>query len=241
MAGGRIGKDGVHGATFSSESLSDNSPAHAVQIGDPFTQKRLLDFVLEARDQGLITGLTDNGAGGLSSSIGEMATITNGATIELENIPLKYPGLSDWEIVVSESQERMSLSTRDFAAMAELAKKYNVEVTDIGEFRNDGFFRVMRGGKTIALLDLEFLHKGVPKLQTKISLCGSPCYSQGRCRTFTGGGQCRQQGDLACNFWLIQIFAVGKKSSAATTMKCRVAASLSHSWVRIKMHLAIVR
>jgi phosphoribosylformylglycinamidine synthase II len=167
MAGGKIGKDGVHGATFSSESLSENSPPQAVQIGDPFTQKRLLDFILEARDRGLITGLTDNGAGGLSSSIGEMATITNGATIELENIPLKYPGLTDWEIVVSESQERMSLSTENFKALSRLAQKYNVEVTDIGEFKDDGYFRVTRAGKTIALLDLHFLHKGLPRLELK--------------------------------------------------------------------------
>jgi len=167
MAGGRVGKDGVHGATFSSESLSENSPAQAVQIGDPFTQKRLLDFVLEARDLGLITGLTDNGAGGLSSSIGEMATITGGATIELENIPLKYPGLSDWEIVVSESQERMSLSTRNFPELARLARTHSVEVTDIGQFNDEGFFRVTRGGKTIALLSLDFLHKGVPRLELK--------------------------------------------------------------------------
>jgi phosphoribosylformylglycinamidine synthase len=174
MAGGRIGKDGVHGATFSSESLSENSPAQAVQIGDPFTQKRLLDFVLEARDLGLITGLTDNGAGGLSSSIGEMATITGGASIELENIPLKYPGLSDWEIVVSESQERMSLSTKNFAELARLAQKHSVEVTDIGEFNSDGFFRVTRAGKTIALLDLDFLHKGVPRLELKSRYVSGP-------------------------------------------------------------------
>ena len=167
VAGGRVGKDGVHGATFSSESLSETSPAQAVQIGDPFTQKRLTDFILEARDQGLITGLTDNGAGGISSSIGEMATITNGANIDLENIPLKYPGLSDWEIVVSESQERMSLSTRDFPALVTLAKKHSVEVTDIGKFTDDGYFTVTRGDKVLAHLDLEFLHKGVPKLHLK--------------------------------------------------------------------------
>jgi phosphoribosylformylglycinamidine (FGAM) synthase-like enzyme len=108
MAGGRVGKDGVHGATFSSEALHEGSPVSAVQIGDPFTQKRLLDFVLEARDLGLITGITDNGAGGLSSSVGEMAQITGGATIELDKVPTKYAGLADWEIVVSESQERMT-------------------------------------------------------------------------------------------------------------------------------------
>ncbi len=73
MAGGRIGKDGIHGATFSSEALSESSPTSAVQIGDPITQKKMLDMLLEARDRGLYRGLTDNGAGGLSSSLGEMA------------------------------------------------------------------------------------------------------------------------------------------------------------------------
>src|SRR5262249_21352760 len=132
MAGGRVGKDGVHGATFSSEALHEGSPVSAVQIGDPFTQKRLLDFIIEARDVGLITGITDNGAGGLSSSVGEMARITGGATIELDNVPLKYPGLADWEIVVSESQERMTLSTKRFDELVKLAGKHNVEVTNIG-------------------------------------------------------------------------------------------------------------
>ncbi len=73
-----------------------------MQIGDPFTQKRLTDFVLEARNLNLITGITDNGAGGLSSSVGEMAELTGGAVVELSCVPTKYPGLADWEIVVSE-------------------------------------------------------------------------------------------------------------------------------------------
>jgi len=165
MAGGRVGVDGVHGATFSSEALHEGSPVSAVQIGDPFTQKRMLDFVIEARDAGLVTGITDNGAGGLSSSVGEMARLTGGASIELDRIPLKYPGLADWEIVISESQERMTLSTRDFGELSRLAEKHNVEVTEIGTFHDLGFFQVTRSGKCVALLELEFLHEGVPKLR----------------------------------------------------------------------------
>jgi len=165
MAGGRIGKDGIHGATFSSEALHEGSPVSAVQIGDPFTQKRLADFVLEARDQGLMTGITDNGAGGLSSSVGEMAELTGGATIELNNIPLKYPGLADYEIVISESQERMTLATTDFASLQELADKHHVEITAIGEFNSSGYFEVTRDGKPVAMLDLSFLHGGVPVLE----------------------------------------------------------------------------
>ena len=165
MAGGRVGKDGVHGATFSSESMHEGSPVSAVQIGDPFTQKRLLDFVIEARDANLITGLTDNGAGGLSSSIGEMATITNGATLVLDDVPTKYPGLADWEIVVSESQERMTLSTRDMDKLSALASKHNVEVTAVGTFDNAGYFKIMRDGQVNCLLGLDFLHDGCPLLQ----------------------------------------------------------------------------
>src|SRR5690606_33537117 len=108
MAGGRIGKDGIHGATFSSEALHAGSPATAVQIGDPITQKKLSDFLLEARDESLFTNVTDNGAGGLSSSIGEMARGSGGAEVHLDRAPLKYPGLAPWEIFLSEAQERMT-------------------------------------------------------------------------------------------------------------------------------------
>jgi len=164
MVGGRVGKDGIHGATFSSESMHEGSPVTAVQIGDPFTQKRVIDFILAARDNGLITGLTDNGAGGLSSSVGEMATITGGASIDLAKVPLKYPGLEDWQIIVSESQERMTLSTSQVPELKELALAYNVEVSDIGEFHDRGYFEILRDDKTVALITLEFLHDGVPKL-----------------------------------------------------------------------------
>ncbi len=164
MVGGRVGKDGIHGATFSSESLHEGSPVTAVQIGDPFTQKRVIDFILAARDKGLLTGITDNGAGGLSSSVGEMAGQTGGATIELSSVPLKYSGLEDWQIVVSESQERMTVSTRNFETLQKLALDYSVEVSDIGEFNDRGHFEVLRDGKTVALLDLDFLHNGVPRM-----------------------------------------------------------------------------
>jgi phosphoribosylformylglycinamidine synthase II/formyltetrahydrofolate-dependent phosphoribosylglycinamide formyltransferase len=165
MVGGRVGKDGIHGATFSSEALNVDSPVSAVQIGDPFTQKRVTDFILEARDLGLISGITDNGAGGLSSSVGEMAQITGGATLEVDHIPLKYPGLADYEIVISESQERMTLSSTKIEELKELAEKHSVELTVVGKFDDKGFFRITRADKTIALLDLKFLHDGAPRLE----------------------------------------------------------------------------
>ena len=98
MVGGRVGSDGIHGATFSSLELTEDSPSSAVQIGDPITQKKMLDMILEARDAGLIQVITDNGAGGLSSSVGEMAELTGGATIDLGAVPLKQLGLKSWEI-----------------------------------------------------------------------------------------------------------------------------------------------
>lgn len=164
MAGGRVGKDGIHGATFSSEALHEGSPVTAVQIGDPFTQKRLIDFVLAARDKGLITGITDNGAGGLSSSVGEMASITGGAIVNLDSVPTKYPGLAPWEIIISESQERMTISTNNFAGLQELARKFNVEITAIGEFNKSGKFEITHQQKNIVSLDLDFLHNGHPEL-----------------------------------------------------------------------------
>jgi phosphoribosylformylglycinamidine synthase subunit PurSL len=166
MLGGRIGKDGIHGATFSSLELSESSPVTAVQIGDPIIQKKMTDFLLEARDKGLYKGITDNGAGGLSSSLGEMAESSGGIRIDLDTCPLKYPGLAAWEILVSESQERMSLSVSadklpEFLA---LAKKRDVEATVVGEFLASGYIDLRYRGKCVGLLSIDFLHRGLPKL-----------------------------------------------------------------------------
>ncbi len=165
MAGGRVGKDGIHGATFSSVEINEKSPQSAVQIGSPITQKKLYDFMLIAAERGLIKSSTDNGAGGLSSSVGELAEITNGALVNLETVPLKYAGLKPWEIFVSESQERMTIAVEpankdEFFA---LAKNMEVEVTDIGYFTNSGYLDVRFKNKIIAYLDLDFLHNGVPQ------------------------------------------------------------------------------
>jgi len=167
MVGGRIGKDGIHGATFSSEELHEGSPATAVQIGDPITQKRMTDFLLIARDRGLYSCITDNGAGGLSSSVGETAQYSGGATLHLERAPLKYAGLDPWEIFVSESQERMTVAVPpvkldEFMA---LAQKMRVEATDLGEYADSGFLNVIYQGKTVGLLQMDFLHKGLPQMK----------------------------------------------------------------------------
>jgi phosphoribosylformylglycinamidine synthase len=166
MVGGRIGKDGIHGATFSSRELSEISPTSAVQIGDPITQKKMFDFLLEARDQQLYSCITDNGAGGLSSSVGEMAQFSNGCELHLERAPLKYPGLDPWEILLSESQERMTLAVPPphLDAFMELAARRDVEATVLGTFTDTGLFHVLYDGKTVALLDMDFLHHGLPEM-----------------------------------------------------------------------------
>lgn len=167
MGGGRVGKDGIHGATFSSEELHKDSPVQAVQIGDPITQKKLGDFIREARDRGLYHFITDNGAGGLSSSVGEMAELCNGCRMDLALVPVKYAGLQPWEILVSEAQERMSFAVppEKIDEFKELAKERDVEVTVLGEFTNDGKFHMQYNGKTVAYLDIEFMHDGLPRLE----------------------------------------------------------------------------
>lgn len=167
MAGGRIGKDGIHGATFSSEELNEESPTSAVQIGDPITQKKLTDFLLRARDLGLYRALTDNGAGGLSSSIGEMAQYSGGCLIELEKPLLKYQGLDPWEILLSEAQERMSLAVprENIKAFLDLSSQMDVESTVIGQFTDTGYFHCTYEKKTVAYLNLDFLHNGLPKMK----------------------------------------------------------------------------
>jgi phosphoribosylformylglycinamidine synthase II len=162
MTGGRIGKDGIHGATFSSEELHEGSPVSAVQIGDPITQKRMTDFLLMARDRGLYNSITDNGAGGLSSSVGEMAQESGGARLQLDRAPLKYPGLQPWEILLSEAQERMTVAVPldKLKEFMDLAATLDVEATDLGEYTDDGFFTVLWEDKVAALLPLDFLHNG---------------------------------------------------------------------------------
>jgi phosphoribosylformylglycinamidine synthase len=167
MTGGRIGKDGIHGATFSSEELHEGSPATAVQIGDPITQKRMTDFLLKARDLGLYHCITDNGAGGLSSSVGEMAIKSGGCELHLEKAPLKYEGLQPWEILLSEAQERMTLalSPERIDQFLSLAEKMNVEASVLGKFTDSSKFHILYNGKTVACLDMDFLHQGVPPLK----------------------------------------------------------------------------
>jgi len=166
MCGGRIGKDGIHGATFSSEELRKESPAQAVQIGDPITQRNLYEFLMEARDLGLYRALTDNGAGGLSSSVGEMSQLSGGADLDLEKAPLKYEGLQPWEIFLSEAQERMSLAVPPdkLGELLALAARREVEATALGAFTDSGALIVRYAARVVARLELSFLHDGGPRM-----------------------------------------------------------------------------
>ncbi len=166
VLGGRVGKDGIHGATFSSTSLQSNIPSSVVQRGDPFTQKKVQDLILEARDKGLYTSVTDNGAGGLSCSVGEMAQESKGCVVHLEKVQTKYSGLQPWEIWLSESQERMTLAVpqENMSELVALAKKHDVEATVIGEFAATGFCTVFYDAQPVCSLSLDFLHKGCPQL-----------------------------------------------------------------------------
>ena len=165
MSGGRVGKDGIHGVTAASETFSENTPAGHVQIGDPYTQKKMHDFLLEARDEGLIRFITDNGGGGLSSSVGETARFSNGCVIRLETVPLKYAGLDQWEIWVSESQERMTVAVepKHIDRFMALSKLHAVESTVIGTYTDSGKLHITYDGKTCAFVDMDLLQSGFPQ------------------------------------------------------------------------------
>lgn len=165
MCGGRVGKDGIHGVTASSESFSENTPAGHVQIGDPYTQKKMHDFLLEARDEGLLQFITDNGGGGLSSSVGESARFSDGCKIDLEKVPLKYEGLDQWEIWISESQERMTAAVRpeDLDRFMALSRRHAVESTVIGRYTDSGKLHIRYRGETCAYVDMDLLQSGFPQ------------------------------------------------------------------------------
>ncbi len=166
VVGGRTGRDGIHGATFSSVELDENSEmlsSGAVQIGNPIEEKKVTDFLLRARDAGLYSCITDCGAGGLSSALGEMGGEC-GVKVNLDKVPLKYDGLAYSEIWISEAQERMVIATdsANLPALQALAKEEDVEVTAIGVFTDDKHLSLWWEGSEVGRLAMEFLHEGVP-------------------------------------------------------------------------------
>ncbi|HEV8114037.1 MAG TPA: phosphoribosylformylglycinamidine synthase subunit PurL [Planctomycetota bacterium] len=173
LVGGRTGRDGIHGATFSSAELHEDSETlsgTAVQIGDAIAEKRVLDALLQARDRRLYRGVTDCGAGGLSSAVGEMAEAT-GAEVDLDTVPLKYPGLAPEEIWISEAQERMVLAVppEKLAEILAVFRAEDCEATVIGKFVATGRLALRDHGEVVGDLDLRFLHDGTPRPVRKAS------------------------------------------------------------------------
>jgi phosphoribosylformylglycinamidine synthase len=167
LMGGRTGRDGIHGATFSSAELTDTHAdefSHAVQIGNAITEKKMTDVVLQARDRGLFTAITDCGAGGLSSAVGEMGEKL-GALVELDKVPLKYAGLRYDEIWISEAQERMVLSVpqENLDELLALSSSEDVEATVIGHFGTEDHQLILDyRGHEVGRLSMDFLHRGIP-------------------------------------------------------------------------------
>jgi phosphoribosylformylglycinamidine synthase II/phosphoribosylformylglycinamidine synthase I len=169
--GGRTGRDGLRGATFSSMEMNVATSAiagTAVQIGNPIVEKQVQEVVLRARDEGLYNAITDCGAGGYSSAVGEMGEKL-GATVQLQNVRLKYPGLRPWEIWLSEAQERMVLAVppEKVARLQALCAAHDVELTELGTFTGDGHLRVYHGDTLAGDLTMAFLHEGLPRRQMR--------------------------------------------------------------------------
>ena len=171
VIGGRTGRDGIHGATFSSGELTTESEtvsSGAVQIGNPITEKKMVDTLLQARDRKLYTAITDCGAGGLSSAVGEICE-EHGALVDLEKVPLKYEGLSYTEIWISEAQERMVIIVppENERKIMKIFSEENVEATIIGTVTDTHRLQLRYQGNEVADLEMEFLHHGVPQITRK--------------------------------------------------------------------------
>lgn len=164
--GGKTGRDGIHGATFSSAELTESSDitsGGAVQIGNAITEKMLMDVMLEARDRNLYSAVTDCGAGGYSSAVGEMGEEI-GAEVWLDRVPLKYEGLSYTEIWISEAQERMvfAIPESNWKEFEQLCAAESVAATVIGQFKPTGQLVLKYGDAVVGEVAMSFLHDGRP-------------------------------------------------------------------------------
>ncbi len=171
VVGGRTGRDGIHGATFSSGEMTHQHEtifSHAVQIGNPITEKKVLDVLLQANEANLYQAIADCGAGGLSGAVGEMGREL-GVEVDLEKVTLKYAGLSYTEIWISEAQERMVLAVKPdkLNAVMKIFADENVEATVIGRFTGDKKLTLRYDGQKVGELDMEFWHEGIPKYSRK--------------------------------------------------------------------------
>lgn len=178
VVGGRTGRDGLRGATFSSMAMDQDTgevAGSAVQIGHPIHEKQVLEVVLRARDERLYHAITDCGAGGLSSAVGEMGADL-GARVQLKDVPLKYPGLRPWEIWLSEAQERMVLAVpaSHWPRMQEICTAHDVEAVQIGEFEATGRLRLFYGDRLVGDLSMDFLHAGLPRREMRACYARTP-------------------------------------------------------------------
>ena len=176
--GGRTGRDGIHGATFSSANIEEETSSSAVQIGHAINEKKVLDVLMRARDRGLYGALTDCGAGGFSSAIGELGSET-GARVRLENAKLKDTRIEPWEIWVSESQERMILAVPPgkLSALEDVLNSEDCEYCVLGEFTSDKRLLVSFNGETVVDLPMAFLHGGLPNFEKPAALRKRPAHS----------------------------------------------------------------
>jgi phosphoribosylformylglycinamidine synthase len=166
VIGGRTGRDGLRGATFSSmemDATTGTVAGSSVQIGNPITEKQVQEVIIRARDEQLYHAITDCGAGGLSSSVGEMGE-TIGTRVQLQAIPLKYHGLHPWEIWLSEAQERMVLAVppENWPRLQEICAGQDVEAVNIGRFEASGRLQIFDGERMVGNLTMSFLHDGIP-------------------------------------------------------------------------------
>ena len=178
VIGGKTGRDGIHGATFSSLELDDTSEnlGSVVQIGNPIVEKKITDVLIQARDLNLYNCITDCGAGGLSSAIGEMGS-DFGAEVYLDDVSLKYEGLAPWEIWLSEAQERMVISVplHNLDPFLEICQAEFVEVTVLGKFTGTKQLQIHYHGQIVADLGMDFLHHGIPRI-TKQAVWKKPIH-----------------------------------------------------------------
>jgi phosphoribosylformylglycinamidine synthase II len=215
LVGGRTGRDGIHGATFSSAELSEESEivsGAAVQIGDAIAEKRVLDALIQARDRRLYRAVTDCGAGGLSSAVGEMGERC-GAEVDLEKVPLKYPGLAPEEIWISEAQERMVLAVPpgQLAELLAVFRSEDCEATVIGSFTDTRRLLLRFRGETVGDLDLAFLHGGTPRPVRKASFA-PPSFPDPGCPAPSAHGASHEKTilallaspDIASKEWIVR-------------------------------------
>ncbi|MFH2024048.1 MAG: AIR synthase-related protein [Candidatus Micrarchaeota archaeon] len=169
MISGRSGKYRLPKATLSSMELDRSVPKNIVPMGDPLTQKKMIDFIIESRDQLLYTAITDNDIGGISSSMGELVHLSGGCEIYIEKYPLNQEELAPWQILLLNIQESMILavSPEKIQALIDLAKIHDIDATVIGKFTGSGKFHALYNDQTVAYIDIKFMHECLPQMKLK--------------------------------------------------------------------------